>query len=125
MNHTRQVNVELSGLMQVTGETFDTEVLGSSVPVVLDFWGPRCIPCIQIEPFVEELSDRYAGKLKIAKVIAPQNRKLCISLKVMGLPTFLAFDHGGEVGRLTGEVSRDSLRQMIDTLVKSEKEETA
>jgi thioredoxin 1 len=115
----------MSGLMQVSADTFDAEVIQSPIPVVLDFWGPRCIPCIQIEPFVEDLRDQFAGRLKIAKVIAPQTRKLCISLKVMGLPTFLAFQNGGEVARLTGDVSRESLQQMIETLVIPAKEETA
>jgi len=113
----------MSGLEQVGGDTYEADVLQSPIPVVLDFWGPRCIPCIQLEPFVEELSERFAGRVKIAKVVAPQNRKLCITLKVMGLPTYLAFREGVEVARLTGEVTRESIQNMVDSLVAGEPEQ--
>jgi thioredoxin 1 len=106
----------MSGLQEVQVDTFDEEVIRSVVPVLLDFWGPRCVPCIQLDPFVEELSQEFAGRIKIAKVIAPANRKLAIQLKVFGLPTFLAFAQGKEVARVAGEVSRESIREMAEAL---------
>ncbi len=100
----------------MAAETFEANVLRSDVPVVLDFWGPRCVPCIRLEPFVEELSAEFAERVKIHKVIAPENRRLCIELKVMALPTILAFAGGEEVGRLAGEaeVTRESIRALVE-----------
>ena len=111
----------MSDLAHVTTDSFEQDVVQSSQPVVLDFWGPKCIPCIQIEPFVEGLSAEFAGKVRIAKVIAPENRKLCINLRVSGLPTFLAFRNGVEAQRLVGDnVTRDAVRQMVESLSGSE-----
>jgi thioredoxin 1 len=104
----------------ITSETFDSEVRESSTPVLLDFWGPRCIPCIQLDPFVESLRNEVDGQVKVAKIIAPENRKLCAELKVAGLPTFLAFKDGNEVDRLTGNVSRDQLKELVARLTDSE-----
>jgi thioredoxin 1 len=100
----------------VTTETFGDEVEASSVPVLLDFWGPRCAPCIALDPFVEELRAELEGRVKVAKVIAPDNRKLCIDLQVGGLPTFLAFKGGQEVDRLTGDVGKESLRELVERI---------
>jgi thioredoxin 1 len=87
---------------EVSKDTFEEEIIKSGRPVVVDFWGPRCVPCLALMPNVEALSEKYAGKLKIAKVEAPKNRRLCIELKVLALPTFLFYKDGKEVGRLSG-----------------------
>ncbi|MPZ70107.1 MAG: thioredoxin [Actinobacteria bacterium] len=103
---------------KVTRDTFEEEVLGSDVPVVLDFWGPRCVPCIRLEPSVMELNDSMQGAVKFYKVIAPENRMLCVDLRVMGLPTFLAFRDGQEVGRLTGDdISMKDIETLAGSLV--------
>jgi thioredoxin 1 len=104
-------------VLKVTPESFEDEVVTSSVPVVLDFWGPQCIPCIQLDPFIAELSQEYEGRVKVAKVIAPESRKLCGQLKVMGLPTFLAFKDGLEINRLVGdEVTQESITKLVEGL---------
>ena len=106
----------MSDVLRITTESFDEEVMSSPVPVVLDFWGPQCIPCIQLDPFVEKLSEEFDGRVKVAKVIAPENRRLCGKLKVMGLPTFLAFNEGVEVERITGDVTQETLRDLVESL---------
>ena len=88
--------------IEVTADTFGREVIQSETPVLVDFWGPQCAPCLALMPQVEELEAKYGGKLKISKVDAPKNRRLCLNLKVMGLPTFLLYKDGKEVDRLTG-----------------------
>lgn len=104
-------------LQQLAAADFQSEVIEATLPVILDFWGPRCAPCIELEPFVAQLSRDFDGRIKISKVVAPENRKLCIELKVMGLPTYLAFKGGREVARLAGQVSREAIRGMVDDLV--------
>ena len=84
-------------------DTYDKEVLASKVPVMVDFWGPRCGPCLALMPAVERLAKEYAGKIKVAKLNAAENRMLCARLRVMGLPTYLFYKGGVEVNRLSGE----------------------
>jgi thioredoxin 1 len=88
--------------IEVNSETFEKEVVRSEVPVLVDFWGPQCVPCLALMPKVEGLAEKYAEKLKITKVDASKNRRLCLNLKVFGLPTFLFYKNGKEVDRLTG-----------------------
>jgi thioredoxin 1 len=83
-------------------DNYENEVLNSKVPLLVDFWGPQCQPCIALMPFVERLEKEYAGRLKVAKVNAVENRMLCAKLRVMGLPTFLIYKGGAEINRLTG-----------------------
>ncbi len=82
---------------------YETEVLGSKETILVDFWGPQCRPCLALMPGVERLEIEYAGRVKVGKVNAAENRMLCARLRVMGLPTFLLYKGGAEVARLTGE----------------------
>ena len=68
-------------------------------------------------PQVEALGTTYTGKIKMTKVEAPKNRRLCLQLKVMSLPTYLFFKDGKEVGRLTGDVSAESIEQSIKKML--------
>lgn len=102
----------------LTQESFDQEVLQAQVPVLLDFWGPACKPCLALMPAVDRLAAQHAGQLKVLKVNSPQNRQLCIRLRVLGLPTFLLFHNAKEVGRLTGEnISPQGLAQLVEPYV--------
>jgi len=88
--------------IEVSGETFEKEVVQSETPVLVDFWGPQCAPCLALMPHVEGLGEKYGAKLKISKIDASKNRRLCLNLKVFGLPTFLFYKNGKEMDRLTG-----------------------
>ncbi len=90
-------------MIEVNAENYEQEVTKSPIPVVVDFWGPRCVPCQALLPQVTDLAETYKEKLKIVKVDASKNRRLCLTLKVLGLPTFLIYKDGREIGRLTGE----------------------
>ena len=89
--------------IELSSDTFEEEVLNSEVPVLVDFWGPRCGPCLALMPKVEELETKYGETFKISKVDASQNKRMCLNLKVLGLPTFLIFKDGKEVDRLKGD----------------------
>lgn len=98
-------------LQEVTRETYEAEVVVASQdqPVLVDFWGPRCAPCLQMMPWVEDLAERTAGALKVVKVNSQaslENRRLCVELQVMGLPTFILYRDGAEVARLAGDDCR-------------------
>ena len=105
--------------IEVNADSFEKEVIQSEVPVLVDFWGPSCAPCLALMPHVEGLAEKYGAKLKISKIDASKNRRLCLNLKVFGLPTFLLYKNGKEVERLTGgtlkmEEIEASVRKIID-----------
>lgn len=89
-------------MLEVNADTFAREVLQSDKPVLVDFWGPRCGPCLALMPQVEGLAQTYGDKMKIVKIDASKNRRLCLELKVLGLPTYLLYKNGENIGRLTG-----------------------
>ena len=87
---------------EATTDNFDTEVLGSDTPVLVDFWAEWCSPCKMIAPIVEELAHEYGGKLKVAKLDADANQEVIMDYGVMGIPTLILFKGGEAVGRVTG-----------------------
>ncbi len=90
--------------IEVNKDNYDAEVLQAALPVMVDFWGPQCRPCLALMPAVEDLERRYTGKIKITKLnAAAGNRMLCATLRVLGLPSFLFYKNGVEVKRLLGE----------------------
>ena len=98
-------------MKEVTKETFEDDVIRSDTPVVVDFWGPQCAPCLALMPMVEQLEKDNGGRVKIVKVEAPKNRRLCLQLQVLSLPTFLFYRDGQEVERLTGTVTPEQIKQ--------------
>ncbi len=104
--------------IELNRDNYESEVLQSKEPVLVDFWGPQCKPCLALMPAVEGLEKDYAGRLKVAKVNAAQNRMLCARLRVMSLPTFVFYKDGVENNRIAGEdITKGDLLEAIDTLV--------
>jgi thioredoxin 1 len=109
-----EVNVCMGGIwmgnaVAVTDQSFETEVLGSQVPVLVDFWAAWCGPCRQIAPVVEELSVEYAGRLKVTKVDVDENQQISERYRVMSIPTLLVFKGGQEVERIVGALPKQML----------------
>jgi thioredoxin 1 len=99
-------------------DNYEVEVLGSKEPVLVDFWGPQCKPCLALMPSVEKLEKEYAGRLKVTKVNAAENRMLCAKLRVMGLPSFLLYKDGVEMKRLSGEhITENDLIEAIKAAI--------
>ena len=104
--------------VEVNRDNFDPEVLQSEEPVLVDFWGPQCKPCLALMPAVEELEKDYAGRLKVAKLNATENRMLCAKLRVLSLPTYLFYKDGIEINRLVGDnITEGDLKEAIDAVV--------
>ena len=104
-------------MIEINSDSFEREVLHSSMPVLVDFWGPQCGPCLALMPKVEALTERYGDKVRITKVEAPKNRRLCLNLKVMSLPTFLFFKNGKEVDRLSGDITIQSIEECLKKIL--------
>ena len=103
---------------EVTDATFESEVLKSDVPVVLDFWAEWCPPCRALAPTFEELAARYEGSVKFVKLNVDENSSVPQRFGIKGIPTLIFFDGGREAERLVGAASKDSLARIIDRYVK-------
>jgi thioredoxin 1 len=104
--------------IDVNADSFESEVVKSDKPVLVDFWGPRCVPCLALMPRVEVLASKYADKIKVTKVDSSKNARFCLTLKVLGLPTFLFYKDGAEVERLTGEdLTIEEIEESVKKLV--------
>lgn len=88
-------------MIELNKDNFDAEVREVQGPVLVDFWSPKCDPCMALLPSVEQLAVELEGKVKFCKVNALENRRLCIKEKVLGLPTIQIYNHGEKVVELT------------------------
>jgi len=105
-------------VIEVNKDNFEEEVLKSDLPVVVDLWSPKCGPCLALMPQVEELAKEYEGKIKFCKLNVAENRRLVISLRVMGVPTFLFYKGGELKDRITGgEVIPEAIRERAEKLL--------
>jgi thioredoxin 1 len=100
--------------VEATPETFKD--LTSEGNVLVDFWGPRCQPCLQMMPTVEALEAASEGAVKVVKVNAGENREVCRELRVFGLPTYVLMRDGEELERLSGEVSKADIEEAFEKL---------
>ena len=104
--------------LDLNRDNYEQEVIQATEPVLVDFWGPQCKPCLALMPAVEELEKNYAGRLKVTKLNAAENRMLCAKLKVLGLPTYLFYKGGVEVNRLTGEdITKGDIEEAIKAVL--------
>lgn len=106
----------------VTDDTFETRVLQSPLPALVDFWAPWCGPCRTVSPLVEEIAREYAGRLRVAKVNTDENSRWASRLSIMGIPTLILFKHGREVDRIVGAAPRSVLTQRVERLLASDQE---
>jgi thioredoxin 1 len=101
----------------VTDETFDAEVRQSDIPVVVDFWAEWCGPCKQIGPALEELSEEYAGKVKIVKVNVDDNPNSPAQMGVRGIPALFLFKNGNVVSNKIGAAPKASIANWIESAI--------
>ncbi|MEG6615856.1 thioredoxin [Peptococcaceae bacterium 1198_IL3148] len=97
---------------------FEVEVLKSDIPVLVDFWAPWCGPCKSMAPVLEELSQEFAGKVKIAKVNVDNNQSLAGQYQVMSIPNLVFFKDGKKVDQQIGFTPKVELTKKLNELLK-------
>ncbi len=104
-------------IIEISDNNFDTEVLQSSVPVLVDFWAPWCGPCRAIAPVIEELSGEYGEKLKVAKCNVDDNPKTPSKYGIRAIPTLIIFKGGNVSEQITGAVAKSQIAAAIDKAI--------
>ena len=98
---------------EVNGDEFQTNVLSSDTPVLVDFWAEWCGPCKMIAPIVDELATEYEGKLRVAKMDADTNQEVMMQYGIMSIPTLILFKGGEAVERITGYKRKEQILQKL------------
>ena len=100
-------------LTKITDSSFDTDVLKSSLPVLVDFYADWCGPCKMAEPILEELSESYKDKISLVKINVDENQQTAGKFGVMSIPTTILFKGGSEIGRQVGFGGKQSFEDLI------------
>tara|TARA_B100000809_G_C14887702_1_gene441543 strand:- start:44 stop:370 length:327 start_codon:yes stop_codon:yes gene_type:complete len=103
--------------IDVDSATFQSQVLESDIPVLVDFWAEWCGPCKMIAPVVDELAEEYDGRIKFAKVDVDTAQELAQQFSVMAIPTLLIFKNGAPADQVVGAPSKAELKKRLDSSI--------
>jgi|TARA_B100001750_G_scaffold247615_1_gene274007 thioredoxin 1 len=106
-----------NNLVEITDDNFDTEVLESELPVLVDFWAEWCGPCKMISPIVEEIASDYNGKVKVGKVNIDYNQQVAMTYGIRGIPALLVFKSGSVANQIVGAVPKNHITQILDEVI--------
>jgi len=99
---------------EVSDSSFETDVLGSSKPVLVDFWAQWCTPCRMLAPTVEAVAQQYSDSANVVKLNVDDNPTTAQRYGIKGIPTLILFREGKEVERVVGATSKESITRMIE-----------
>lgn len=107
----------MAGVLQVTDQSFEEEIVKSDMPVMVDFWAAWCGPCRMVGPTVEELAKEYQGKIKVAKMDVDQNHQTPARFGIRNIPTIMFFKGGEVAGTVIGAQTKSYLEEEIKKLL--------
>lgn len=102
---------------EISSNNFDSEVVKSNLPVLVDFWAPWCGPCRMVSPVVEAISKDFEGKLKAVKVNTDENTEIAGQFGITGIPTLIFFKGGQEVDRVVGFMPKERLTDKVNAVL--------
>jgi len=107
----------MGNILEVTDDSFESEIMGSDIPAMVDFWAEWCGPCKMVGPVVEELAEEYKDKIKVAKMDVDKNRQTPARFGIRNIPTLILFK-GGEVAHtIIGAQPKSSIEDELKKLL--------
>jgi thioredoxin 1 len=107
----------MSDHVEITDANFEAEVIGSPVPVLLDFWASWCGPCRMIAPFIDQLAEEYKGRLKVGKVNVDEEGGLAEKHGIVSIPTLVVYQGGKIVNQKVGALPKPDIERIFKDLV--------
>jgi len=105
------------GLFEFTDGSFDSDVIRSDLPVLVDFWAAWCGPCKAIAPVIQEIAIEYSGKVKVGKVDVDQNNQIAMQYGIRSIPTFLILKDGKVIDQVVGAVPKKNITDLLDKVI--------
>ncbi|MGH7901885.1 MAG: thioredoxin [Thermodesulfobacteriota bacterium] len=104
-------------IVEISDTTFDSEVLKSNTPVLIDFWAPWCGPCRILAPIIKEISDSYSGKIKVGKINVDENQLTTMKYSIRSIPTLIVFKDGNALEQIIGAVPKSEIERLINKIL--------
>ena len=101
----------------INAENFESEVLESKLPVLIDFWAPWCGPCKMIAPFIKQLAEEYAGRIKVGKINIDEEGDLAAQHGIVSVPTLILYKDGSVVEQKVGAAPKHGIEALIKTYI--------
>lgn len=109
----------MANTIEITDNSFETEVLKSTMPVLVDFGAEWCGPCVRIAPIIHELAEEYAGRAKVVTVDVDENQEIASRYGIMSIPTLMIVKDGKTVNQWIGFTSKQALAEALDAAISS------
>lgn len=104
--------------IKLTKDNFDSEVINSNIPVLVDFWATWCGPCRMIAPVIESIAEKFDGKIKVGKVNVDEEPEISLEYNIASIPTVMIFKNGEEVSKSIGYSDEAEIEQIVLEAIK-------